>query len=187
MGKIEKCTRPGSCLQEYDTLHGDRWDTPITGYNGRQHELGVMKRKTEQPRDSKGVSLPAGMVRECFHQRGGGKSWAWSHESDFRKHRWGDETLQADGMAWARTEVEKAQGTNSDPVWLDRMYCRGWWCLGGKGKLRLNCEELWMHGSRVKTPWWATVGKVNTFIRMFYSSWSDSTMWSRGEEREVGE
>lgn len=52
-------------------------------------------------------------------------SRAWSHESDFRRHRWGNEASQQ--MEWhERGQKEKVQGTNSDSIWLDRVYWIGW-------------------------------------------------------------
>lgn len=46
----------------------------INDYKVRQHEIGVMERRTKYPRSSEGTLLPAGMVRKCFHYREGG-SW----------------------------------------------------------------------------------------------------------------
>ena len=51
-----------------------------------------------------------------------------------------------------------------------RTMCTGWVgqgvCLGGKGKLRLNCDGFSTQVCIVKSPRWATEGKVTVFIRM---------------------
>lgn len=65
--------------------------------------------------------------------------WALSHESDFRSHSLGDEALQADRVA-ARTTVAKHKEQTVIQLGWTMVYCRGWWCLGGKGKLRLDYE-----------------------------------------------
>lgn len=51
----------------------------------------------------------------------------------------GDEALQADRIA-TRTEVAKHREQTVIQFGWTMVYCRGWWCLGGKGKLRINYE-----------------------------------------------
>lgn len=110
----------------------------INGYHVRQHEIGVMERRTKYPRNSEVASLPAEMVRECFHHRGGGIRAGHRATSQISEGTDGGGGV-ASRQNGNKDRSSKAQGTVIQFGWT-MMYCRGWWCLGGKGKLRLNYE-----------------------------------------------
>lgn len=104
---MEKWIRPGSCLQEPDTLPRDRWDTHMNVYNVRQREIGSWK---EGPSN-------LGIQRESRFQWGWpGNVFSTEEETSelgmkprvrLQKAQMGGWGTAADGMAWARTEVEK--------------------------------------------------------------------------------
>lgn len=133
VGKIGKQIRPGFCLQESETIQGATgetctymalmWAAQNQGHEKKDQVLWEFRGSLASNSYGQGMLSP---------QRRRHLSWALSHESDFRRHRWGDEALQADGMAWARTEVEKYREQTVIQFGWTMVYDRGWWCLGVK-------------------------------------------------------